>query len=35
VATVLEYPTVERLDGYLEQILGPSELLPEAMEIAS
>jgi pyochelin synthetase len=27
VATVLEYPTVELLDGYLEQILGPSELL--------
>ena len=27
VSTVLEYPTVETLDGYLEQILGQSELL--------
>jgi pyochelin synthetase len=35
VATVLEYPTVELLDGYLEQILGASELLPDATEIAS
>jgi pyochelin synthetase len=33
VATVLEYPTVELLDGYLEQILGPSELLPDAVEV--
>jgi L-cysteine---[L-cysteinyl-carrier protein] ligase PchF len=32
VATVLEYPTVELLDGYLEQILGASELLPDALE---
>ncbi|TDV41022.1 non-ribosomal peptide synthetase [Actinophytocola oryzae] len=32
VATVLEYPTVELLDGYLERILGPSELLPDALE---
>src|SRR5262249_11592952 len=29
VSTVLEYPTVEALDGYLEQILGPSDLLEE------
>jgi pyochelin synthetase len=29
---VLEYSTVELLDGYLEQILGPSELLPDALE---
>ncbi|MBE8516280.1 amino acid adenylation domain-containing protein [Amycolatopsis sp. H6(2020)] len=35
VATVLEYPTVELLDGYLEQILGASELLPDVTEIAS
>lgn len=32
VATVLEYPTVEALDGYLEQILGPSDLLPDTLE---
>jgi pyochelin synthetase len=30
VSTVLQYPTVEALDGYLEQILGPSELLEES-----
>jgi pyochelin synthetase len=30
VSTVLQYPTVEALDGYLEQILGPSDLLEES-----
>lgn len=30
VSTVLQYPTVEALDGYLEQILGPSELLEDS-----
>ncbi|MBT2385828.1 non-ribosomal peptide synthetase [Streptomyces sp. ISL-11] len=29
VGTVLQYTTVEALDGYLEQLLGPSELMPE------
>ncbi|MFI8521831.1 amino acid adenylation domain-containing protein [Streptomyces sp. NPDC085481] len=28
VGTVLQYTTVEALDGYLEQLLGPSELMP-------
>ncbi|MFI8828273.1 amino acid adenylation domain-containing protein [Streptomyces sp. NPDC053431] len=28
VGTVLQYTTVEALDGYLEQLLGPSELIP-------
>jgi pyochelin synthetase len=30
VSTVLQYPTVEALDGYLEQILGPSDLLEDS-----
>ncbi|RVU23860.1 amino acid adenylation domain-containing protein [Streptomyces antnestii] len=29
VGTVLQYTTVEALDGYLETLLGPSELMPE------
>lgn len=29
VRTVLQYTTVEALDGHLGQLLGPSELLPE------
>ncbi|MFD7443584.1 amino acid adenylation domain-containing protein [Streptomyces sp. NPDC059909] len=29
VGTVLQYTTVEALDGHLEQLLGPSELMPE------
>ncbi|WP_128979225.1 non-ribosomal peptide synthetase [Streptomyces roseicoloratus] len=28
VGTVLQYTTVEALDGHLEQLLGPSELMP-------